>query len=103
MPSIAQLEKLLALEPEDAFLLYALAQEHAKQDEHERAVEYFDRTLASDPEYVYAYFHKARSLETLGRADETRECLTLGLETAKRVNDAKGISEIASYLDGLSE
>lgn len=102
MPSIAQLEKLLTLEPDDAFLLYALAQEYAKLDEHDKAVDYFDRTLAADSEYVYAYFHKARSLEALDRIDDAKTCLTLGLEVAKRVNDAKGISEIASYLDGLS-
>ncbi len=101
MPSIAQLEKLLTLEPNDAFLLYGLAQEYAKLGEHAKAVEYFDRTLAADPDYVYAYFHKARSLEASDRIDDTRSCLTAGLEVTKRVSDAKGISEISGYLNGL--
>jgi len=101
MPSIAQLEKLLTLEPDDAFLLYGLAQEYAKLADHERAVEHFDRTLGSDPDYVYAYYHKARSLEAIERISEARACLETGLEAAKRVGDAKGISEISGFLAGL--
>lgn len=101
MPSIAQLEKLLTLEPDDAFLLYGLAQEYAKQGEDAKAVEYFDKTIAADPDYVYAYYHKARSLESLDRIDDAKACLTTGLEVAKKVADAKGISEISGFLAGL--
>ena len=60
LPSIPQLEKLLALDPADAFVLYALAMEHAKLAEKDRAFAYFDRCIAADPAYCYAYFHKAR-------------------------------------------
>ncbi|MCA9304376.1 MAG: tetratricopeptide repeat protein [Phycisphaerales bacterium] len=101
MPSIAQLEKLLTLEPDDAFLLYGLAQEHAKLGDHQKAIEYFDKTLAADPDYVYAYYHKARSLESLNQIDDAKSCLQIGLETAKRVGDAKGTSEISGFLAGL--
>ena len=101
MPSIAQLEKLLALEPGDAFLLYGIAQEHAKAGDHDRAVEFFEKAIESDEDYTYAYFHIARSLESLDRIPETIACLEKGEQVARRVGDAKGLSEITGYLSGL--
>ncbi|MEQ9206847.1 MAG: tetratricopeptide repeat protein [Phycisphaerales bacterium] len=97
MPTREQIQKLLSLEPNDPFMLYALATDYAKEGEHERAVEQFALTIKEDPDYVYAYFHQARSLEALQRIDEARATLDTGLEAAKRTNDAKGISEISSY------
>lgn len=102
MPSIEQLEKLLAASPEDPFVLYALAQEHSKAGRHERAVEYYDRCLGADAAYCYAYFHKARSLEALGRDDEARETLRAGIESAKRAGDGHAVSELSGYLDEIS-
>ncbi len=101
MPSIAQLEKLLALEPGDAFLLYGIAQEHAKANDHAKAVEYFEQAIEADPDYTYAYFHIARSLESLDRNAEAIAYLETGHTVAIRVGDAQGISEISGYLDGL--
>lgn len=101
MPSIAQLEKLLTADPRDTFVLYALAQEFGKQREHERAIEFYDRCLAVDPHYCYAYYHKARSLESLKRADELKATLEAGLRAAKEAQDRKALSEISSYLATL--
>ncbi|MEK6702571.1 MAG: tetratricopeptide repeat protein, partial [Planctomycetota bacterium] len=63
MPSLQQLERLLVVDPQDAFVLYAIAQEHAKQGRHADAVAFYDRCLGVNAEYCYAYYHKARSLE----------------------------------------
>lgn len=101
MPSLEQLEKLLAADPSDSFVLYALAQEHAKQGGHERAVGFYDRCLSENEGELYAYFHKARSLEQLGRTDDARACLAAGLTRAKAAGDGKAASEIAGYLDAL--
>jgi len=97
MPSIEKLRALLESEPDDAFLLYAMAQELANTGAHEDALTYFDRTIGVDAAYCYAYFHKARSLEALGRDDEARATLDDGLAEATRVGDAKAASEISGY------
>jgi len=102
MPTRQQIQKLLTLEPNDPFMLYALAIDHAKEGEHESAVEFFNKTIAADPDYVYAYYHQARSFESLDRTEKAKSTLDTGLEAAKRVNDAKGISEITSYRTMLS-
>ena len=97
MPTRAQILKFLVLEPGDPFMLYALATDHAKEGEHESAIEYFAKTIEADGDYCYAYFHQARSFEALGRIDEAKLTLDIGLQAAKRVNDAQGINEISSY------
>lgn len=101
MPTRTQIQKLLELEPDDPFMLYALATDHAKEAEHESAVEWFAKTIAADADYVYAYYHQARSLEALDRIEEAKATLDTGLEAAKRVSDAKGISEINHYRTSL--
>ena len=101
MPSLAQLEKLLSVDPRDAFVLYALAQEHAKTRSHEQAVAYYDRCLEVDRLYCYAYYHKARSLEALGRTGEARAALEAGVSAAKEAREGKALSEISGYLAAL--
>jgi len=99
---IALLQKMLDAEPEDAFCLYSMGQEHAKQGALLEAVQWYDRTLASDPDYCYAYFHKARALEQLGKVEDAVSTLRCGLEHARSCGDSHAASEIASYLDSLS-
>lgn len=102
MPSIEQLERLLVTDPTDTFVLYGLAQEHAKAGETDRAVSYYDRVIAIDPHYHYAYFHKARALEEAGRDEEAAATLRAGLDRARTAGDAQAVSEIAGYLDQLT-
>ena len=99
---IALLRKMLEAEPTDAFCLYSMGQEHAKQGALLEAVEWYDRTLNADPDYCYAYFHKARALEQLGKQEDAVATLRLGLEHARACGDSHAASEIASYLDALS-
>lgn len=97
-----QLLKLHESDPQDADVLYMLAQEHAKEGEHARAIEWYDACLRSAPDYLYAYFHKARSLESAGNIPGARESLTTGLERARAAGDTKAIDEMRGYLDSLS-
>lgn len=101
MPTIKQLQKLLAADPSDAFVLYGLAQAFAKEGRTADALEHYDRCLASDPGYCYAYYHKARALEDAGRAEEAVTVLREGIEVARRVDDRHALSEMAGYLDML--
>lgn len=101
MPSIAQLERLLAIDPADPFVPYALGQEHAKQGRFDQAIAWYDRCLALDPSYCYAYYHKARALEPAGDRAAIEAVLRQGLAAAKAAGDAKASSELASFLESL--
>lgn len=102
MSRIEQLTTMLAKDPGDPFLLYALAQEHAKQDHHEDAIVFYDRCLAADAAYCYAYYHKARSLESLNRLDEAVATLLAGIQAAQHAADTHAQSELKAYLDMLT-
>jgi len=94
--------KLVEADPSDAFCLYGIAQEHARRGSVDEAVAWYDRCLAIDRDYCYAYFHKARALDDAGRSDDAIAALRLGLERARVSGDAHAASEIAGYLDQLT-
>lgn len=96
MSRLAKLESLLAADPRDTFTLYALAQEHAKAGGWARAIEFYDRTLAADSAYCYAYFHKAKAQAARGDSTAAQATVAAGLAAAQRAGDAKALNELAS-------
>jgi thioredoxin-like negative regulator of GroEL len=83
-----------------------LAVAHFKQSESCTAnradpVDWYDRTIAADPKQFYAYFHKAKALETAGRSKDALAVLRDGLPRARAAGDFKAASEIEGYLDEL--
>jgi tetratricopeptide (TPR) repeat protein len=97
-----QLQTLLQRDPNDVFCLYGMAMEYAKLDDHAQAIQWFDRVIAADPSYLYAYFHKARSQDAAGDTAGAVQTLQVGLERAKAAGDGKAASEIAGLLDEYS-
>ena len=93
---------MLAAAPGDTFILYAIAQEHAKAGRHTEAVAFYDRCLAVDPAYCYAYFHKARSQVALGHDDQAQETLSAGIAAARKAGDTHAQSELSGFLDEIS-
>lgn len=98
---VEQLKKMLEEEPDDAFCLYGLAQEYARQGDHERALEYFHRTIEVDPDSCYSYYHMARVQAEDGHIDDAKATLAKGIEAAQRVRDAKAEGELHDLLDEL--
>lgn len=94
-PRHAQIEKLLAKDPGDPFLLYALGQERAKAGDHAGAIEVFDRAAKAEPPMLYAFFFKAKSLAALGRVEEARGAVSEGQRAAAMAGDAKASNELA--------
>jgi tetratricopeptide (TPR) repeat protein len=94
VPSIEQLGRLLQADPEDPFLLYGMAQELARRGDHAGALEWYDRCLRADGAYCYAYFHKARSQQALGRGAEALATVRLGLGAARAAADSHALGEL---------
>lgn len=103
MPSLERLEKLLSAEPNDPFVLYAIAQEHAKAGRHAEAIVHYDRCLGADAGYCYAYFHKSRSQLAAGDAQGAAATLRAGLVAARRTGDEKAASEIHAALEAMDD
>lgn len=99
---LAALAAMVEADPSDAFCLYGLAQEYAKLGRSDESLDAFDRCLAADPNYLYAYFHKARVLEESARIAEAVAALREGLTRANALGDAHAAAEIGGFLDELS-
>jgi tetratricopeptide (TPR) repeat protein len=101
MSRLAQLEKLHAADESDADVMYMLAHEHAKSGQVAEAVEWYDRCLARDPDYVYAYYHKARALQTADDVGSALETARAGLARSRQIAHAKAQNELAALIDEL--
>lgn len=87
MPTrLEQLQKLLALDPQDPFVTYGIALEHGKSGQHAVAIEWLDKTIAIDRAYCYAYYQKAKMLIELAKPDDARAVLRVGMAAAQAAN-----------------
>jgi tetratricopeptide (TPR) repeat protein len=99
MDRLAVLRGMLEQDPGNAFARYGIAMEHANRGDQAQAIEEFQALLASDPEYVPAYYHAGRALEKLGRIDDARTMYENGIAAAKRKGDQHTLSELQAALD----
>lgn len=103
MSRLDQLKKLHEADPTDSDVPYMIAQEKAKQGNPAEAVEWYNRCLELDPDYLYAYFHKGKTLESQGEAEIAVATLEDGLKRAKQAGNAKAIGELGEYLTQLQD
>lgn len=100
---LAALMTMLEREPNDAFCLYGVAQEHVRRGDLAQAIAWFDRTIEVDRDHAYAWFHKAKTLDAAGDRAGAASTLREGLAAAQRSGDGKAASEIGGYLEELGE
>jgi predicted Zn-dependent protease len=91
------LEQFVAAHPSDAFALYGLAIECAK-DDPAAAQQNFEKLLAAHPDYVTGYFQYGQLLARLSRNDEARRVLNAGIEAGHRTGDHHAAEEMQGAL-----
>lgn len=97
-----QLRRLYDADPSDADVCYMIAQELGKGGEHAQAIEWYDRCLAADGAYCYAYFFKAISQNETGDRPGAVVTLNQGLVHARASGHPKSISELTALLEQMS-
>ncbi len=93
------LKGLVAQQPNDSFLRYGLAMEYQRAGDAEAAIAEFRALLAANPDYLAAYYHGGRTLESEGRAEEAREWYRRGIDEAERQGDRKTRDELQAALE----
>lgn len=101
-PRRAKLEAMLAEEPQDRFLRYALAVEMDKDGEHDASLEELNKLIAESPPYVPAFFMAGQQLARSGRLEEAQDVLRRGIEEARRQGDFHAASEMSDFLSSLA-
>ncbi|CAN5418007.1 hypothetical protein BH09PLA1_BH09PLA1_23830 [soil metagenome] len=96
-----QLQTMLARQPGDAFLLYALGMEHKKLGALDPAIDFYSRTIEVDPNYCYAYYQRGQSFEQKGDAASAKQSYQAGIEAAIRAKDDHAKSELEAALQML--
>ena len=102
MPDVSdrlqKLTQLLVREPDDPFLLYALAMEHKKLGSFEESLACLSRVLAKDAGYHVAHRLAAQIHELTGDRDAARVAYRAGIEAARQKGDSHAVQEMQAAL-----
>ncbi len=93
---LQQLLHLLESSPTDSFILFALAKEHEKLMEEEKALDYYQKLVQLDPGYVGTYYHLAKLYEKREQVNEALETYQKGMQIAKEMGDRHALAELSS-------
>ena len=92
---------MLQEQPDDTFLLYALAMEHRGGGDDNAALQELQRVLEMDKHYVAAYFQKGQILAARGDAEPAIDVLQRGILVAQQVGDDHARREMMDFLQSL--
>jgi len=102
---VDRLNKLLEFlknEPDDEFLLYALATEYLRLNRVDEALSYYERLVNDHPKYVGTYYHLGKLYEALNRKDDALKTYETGIKTAREARDNHALSELQSVYNQLN-
>jgi predicted Zn-dependent protease len=101
MDRVAALTELLSQDPNNAFARYGLAMEHSNAGEFDRALQQFNKLLATHPDYVAGYHMAAQTLVKAGRPGEAKSMLENGIVSAQHKGDSHAESEMSAMLEEI--
>lgn len=101
MPSLDQLQSLLTSDPNDAFLLYAVAMELTKLGRSEDAVSAFADLRRRHPDYIPGYFMGARAFEQNGDVEDAKALYREGISLATAKGDTHAAGEMSAALAAI--
>lgn len=82
------------LNPNDAFLKFAIAQEFSSQKKFDDATKYYHLLLEKFPDYLPTYYHFAKLKEEQHDYSTAINLYNKGIELAKTQGDKKTLSEL---------
>lgn len=99
---LEQLRALLAEDPADNFVRYAIALERKRAGDMEGAVNDLEALLSDDPKYVAAYYQLALMLADLGRIADAVHACEAGSLQALTTGDRKARAELIELKNTLT-
>ncbi|WLD11117.1 hypothetical protein [Planctellipticum variicoloris] len=96
-----QLEAMLAEDPSDPFLHYALAMEEKSSGNSPAALARLTEIESRFPDLVAAYFQRGQILSAAGESEAAQDVLLRGIAVARRVGDLHAAGEMQGLLDLL--
>jgi tetratricopeptide (TPR) repeat protein len=91
---LTKLLAFLATEPNDPFILYALATEYKSLNDTEKAFYYYLKLVGEHPLYVGTYYHLGKLYEKEQQMEKAIETYQLGMVNARKKGDTHAFSEL---------
>lgn len=95
--STTRLNKLLEFlesDPNDPFIVYALATEYNALGDKEKAYSFYLQLTEKHPDYVGTYYHLGKLYEKDNQKDKAIEVYNTGMQVAKNKRDMHAFSEL---------
>ncbi len=99
MSRLDELEALLEEQPDDPFLIYALAREYENQLATMQALLLYEHLVTNHADYLATYYHYAKLLYTAGNRMEAKKLLEQGIRQGTDGKDPHAVSEMKALLD----
>jgi tetratricopeptide (TPR) repeat protein len=103
MSRIVELEKMLDENPDDPFLIFALAKEYEKSEGTLQALLMYEHLVTNYPTYIATYYHYAKVLQKAGNKSEALLLLQKGIEEGTKAKEMHAVSEMRGLLNLWSE
>lgn len=97
-----QLRALLAEEPGDAFVRYAIALELKRAGDMQAAADQLEALLRDDPKYIACYYQLALVLADMGRTEEAIHVCDTGSLQCITTGDRKARAELLELRNALA-
>jgi predicted Zn-dependent protease len=94
MTRLEQIRALIADDPHDAMLRFALGNEYFQQEQYAEAIEALQAALDLDPEYAFVYIQLAEAYEKSHQAGLARQTVEAGRGPAVRNGDPNLIRQL---------
>ena len=91
---LAKLLTFLTTEPDDPFILYALATEYNSLDDAENAFFYYKKLTEEHPMYVGTYYHLGKLYQKHGELEKAIETYQTGMQRSQEKGDRHAFSEL---------
>jgi len=95
------LKSLHTEDPEDDFVLYALAQEYNKMGDLERSLSHYLLLKEKSPDYVGLYYHLAALYLELEESEKALDIYNVGITVANKLKDQHALSELMNAKTNL--
>lgn len=92
---------MLAADPQDSFIHYALAKEYESLGNYDMALKTFLALKENDPSYVGLYYHLGKLYEVLERPMDALIVYDQGITCGKKQSDFHAISELSNAKTNL--
>jgi len=95
------LKKHLSEDPNDSFLLFAIAKEYEKKQNFSKAQSYFEILREKDKNYIGLYYHLGKLFERNDENEKAIDIYKAGIVLAKEQKDFHAASELNGALESL--